>query len=184
MSMVAVTFIFRGYLRNMLKKKRGDAPSFVHHFDRRASIKDVIESLGVPHPVVGTLTVNGRDIGFDYILRDNDIVEAFPLAPPVNPLVPDTLRPDALDRIAFVVDVNAGKLALHLRALGFDTEYGSSTGDGSVRAALRPQAATPATAMVTHPALRKPRREIDLDGTSLGDILSPAKQTVLFMVHR
>ena len=130
--MVAVTFIFRGYLRNMLKKKRGDAPSFVHHFDRRASIKDVIESLGVPHPVVGTLTVNGRDIGFDYILRDNDIVEAFPLAPPVNPLVPDTLRPDALDRIAFVVDVNAGKLALHLRALGFDTEYGSSTRDGEI----------------------------------------------------
>jgi uncharacterized protein with PIN domain len=101
----------------------------VHHFVRKASIKDVIESLGIPHPVIGELTVNGSDVGFDYILCDKDIVEASPLTAPVNPFVPTTLRPEVLDRIAFVADINVGKLALHLRTLGFDTLYGSDSRD-------------------------------------------------------
>jgi uncharacterized protein with PIN domain len=130
--MTAVTFIFHNYLGQMLTKEHSTQPSFLHHFDRNASIKDVIESFGVPHPVVGKLTVNGREVGFDYILRDKDIVEASPLTPPVNPFIPAILRPEALDRIAFVVDVNVGKLALHLRTLGFDTVYGSDTRDGKL----------------------------------------------------
>jgi uncharacterized protein with PIN domain len=130
--MAAVTFIFRNYLREMLKKDAGSESSFLYHLDRKASVKDVIEALGVPHPVIAKLAVNGTEVGFDYILRDKDIVEAVPLTPPVNPFSPTILRPEALDRIAFVADVNVGKLALHLRALGFDTLYGSDTGDGKL----------------------------------------------------
>ena len=128
--MTTVTFFFLNYLRDLVKKEHGAGASFSHHLNRKASIKDVIESLGIPHPVVGKLRVNGREVGFDYILQDQDIVEAYPLAPPVNPLVPNILRPEALDRIAFVVDVNVGKLALHLRTLGFDTVYGKDTRNG------------------------------------------------------
>jgi len=116
----------------MLKEGHGAEPSFLHHFDRKASIKDVIESLGVPHPIVGKLTVNGVEVGFDYILLHEDIVEASPLIPPINPLVPTTLRPGPLDRIAFAADVNVGKLALFLRTLGFDCEYGSNTRDAEL----------------------------------------------------
>ena len=130
--MAAVTFIFRNYLREMLKKDEGSGSSFLRHFTRKASIKDVIESLGVPHPLIDTLKVNGVEVGFDYILRDKDIVEATPLTPPVNPFIPNILRPEALDRIAFVVDVNVGKLALHLRMLGFDTVYENDTRDGKL----------------------------------------------------
>ena len=130
--MTAVTFTFHSYLRHILKKRHGSEPSFTHHFDRKASIKDVIESLGVPHPVVGKLTVNSRNIGFDYIVHDKDIVEVFPLTPPVNPLVPSTLRTESLEKMAFIVDVNVGKLALHLRALGLDTEYGNDIRDGQI----------------------------------------------------
>jgi uncharacterized protein with PIN domain len=130
--MPVVTFIFQNYLSEMLKKKELYGSSFLHHFDRKASIKDVIESLGVPHPLIGKLTVNGAEVGFDYILRDKDIVEATPLTPPVNPLISDILRPDPLDRIAFVVDVNVGKLAMHLRTLGFDTVYENATRDGKL----------------------------------------------------
>ncbi|KPJ99626.1 MAG: hypothetical protein AMJ60_04405 [Desulfobacterales bacterium SG8_35] len=122
----------RGYLRELLKKEHGTGTSFQHHFDRKASIKDVIESLGIPHPVIGKLAVNGTEVGFDHILRDKDCVEACPLTPPVNPFVPTILRPEALERIAFVVDVNVGKLALHLRALGFDAVYGSAFRDGKL----------------------------------------------------
>ena len=130
--MIAVTFILRGYLRELLKKEHGAGASFLHHLDRKASIKDVIESLGVPHPVIGKLAVNGREVGFHHILHDKDMVEACPLTPPVNPFVPTILRPEALERIIFVVDVNVGKLALHLRALGFDTVYGSAVRDGKL----------------------------------------------------
>ena len=132
MPMTAVTFIFHSYLKKMLNKRRPAEPAFLHHFERRASIKDVIESLGVPHPLIDKLAVNGKEVGFDYILRHGDIVEATPLTPPVNPFISTVLRPQALDRIAFVVDVNVGKLALHLRTLGFDTKYGIDAGDGKL----------------------------------------------------
>jgi uncharacterized protein with PIN domain len=128
--MAAVTFIFHNYLQEMLRSDVAGKPSFSYLLERKASVKDAIEALGVPHPLVGKLEVNGIEVGFDYILRHNDTVAASPLAPPVNPFVPTILRPVPLDRIAFVVDVNAGKLALHLRALGFDTVYGTEHRDG------------------------------------------------------
>jgi len=137
--MTAVTFIFRDYLQDLLKKKHGAGPVFLHHFERKASIKDVIESLGVPHPVVGKLSVNGTEVGFDYVLRDGDVVEAIPLTPPVNPFVSTILRPEPLEKLAFVVDINVGKLALHLRTLGFDTVYGSHTRDGILAQTARSQ---------------------------------------------
>jgi len=127
--MTAVTFIFHGYLQQLLKKKLRTVSPLVHHFERRASVKDVIESLGIPHPVIGRLTVNGLEAGFDQILLDNNSVEATPLTAPVNPFIPTILRPVPLKKIAFIVDVNVGKLALLLRMLGFDTMYGNEMRD-------------------------------------------------------
>ncbi len=127
--MITVTFIFHGYLQQLLKKRLRAVSPLVHHFDRRASVKDVIESLGIPHTVIGSLTVNGLETDFDQILLDNDSVEATPLTAPVNPFVPTVLRPAPLKKIAFVVDVNVGKLALFLRMLGFDTKYGNEMRD-------------------------------------------------------
>ena len=123
--MATVSIIFHDYLRQLLKKELPAASTFLHRFDRRASIKDVIESLGIPHPVIGSLIVNGQEVGFDYILLDNDAVEVTPLTPPANPFIPTILRPEALEKITFIVDVNAGRLALFLRMLGFDTMYGN-----------------------------------------------------------
>ncbi len=130
--MPSVTFIFHDYLREMLKKKHRSEYSLQYDSVRKASIKDVIESLGIPHPIIGKLTVNGREIDFNYILQHRDIVEASPLTPPVNPFIPTILRPETLDRISFVVDVNVGKLALFLRMLGFDTVYDIGFRDGKL----------------------------------------------------
>lgn len=127
--MATVTLIFHDYLKKMLRKEFRLESRIVHNFERRASIKDVIESLGIPHPIIAKLMVNGREVDFDYIMHHGDAIEAFPLTPPINPLIPTTLRPQALDRIAFVVDVNAGKLAMFLRMLGFDTVYDNDLRD-------------------------------------------------------
>ncbi|MFC1827748.1 Mut7-C RNAse domain-containing protein [Thermodesulfobacteriota bacterium] len=128
--MTTATFTFHGYLQQLLKRELRAVSPLLHHFDRRASIKDVIESLGIPHPVIGTLTVNKLEVGFDYILLDHDMIEATSLTPPVDPFIPTILRPRALDKIAFIVDVNAGRLALFLRMLGFDTVYGNDIKNG------------------------------------------------------
>ena len=128
--MTTATFTFHGYLQQLLKRELRAVSPLLHHFDRRASIKDVIESLGIPHPVIGTLTVNKLEVGFDYILLDHDMIEATSLTPPVDPFIPTILRPRALDKIAFIVDVNAGRLALFLRMLGFDTVYGNELKNG------------------------------------------------------
>ena len=43
-----------------------------HSFTERASIKDMIESLGVPHTEVDCIEVNGEYVDFCYIVQDGD----------------------------------------------------------------------------------------------------------------
>jgi hypothetical protein len=42
--------------------KRGSC--FVHGFDTAASVKDVIEALGVPHTEIGLILINGESVDF------------------------------------------------------------------------------------------------------------------------
>ena len=37
--------------------------------DRRASVKDMIESCGIPHTEVGYLEIGGKEVGFSHIPR-------------------------------------------------------------------------------------------------------------------
>ena len=121
--MALISFTFHNSLKKLLRHDLRAPVFFEHALQRKASIKDVVESLGVPHPVIGMLTVNHREVDFDYILQDGDIVEVAPLQPPLDPFTPTLLRPAPLTRLGFVVDVNVGRLALLLRMLGFDTVY-------------------------------------------------------------
>ncbi len=41
---------------------------FSHHFQRRASIKDLIEAQGVPHTEIELILVNGCSVDFSYIV--------------------------------------------------------------------------------------------------------------------
>jgi uncharacterized protein with PIN domain len=127
--MATISFTFHGYLKKLLPHDLKEVVSFAHILQRKASIKDVVESLGVPHPVVDLLTVNGQEVGFDYILQDGDTVSVIPLRPPLDPFSPTVLRPVPLTRLGFVVDVNVGRLALLLRMLGFDTVYENNLRD-------------------------------------------------------
>jgi len=96
---------------------------FEHRFDRRASIKDMIESLGVPHPEVELILVNSRSVDFSHIVEDGDRVSVYPVFEglDVSPLI--RLRPKPLRNPAFIVDCNLGRLARYLRLLGFDCLY-------------------------------------------------------------
>lgn len=84
------------------------------------SVKNLVESLGVPHPEIAALLVGGAPVGFSYQVRPGDRIEVFPVSVEVVPALP--LRPPLLD-FRFVLDAHLGRLAAYLRMLGFDTLY-------------------------------------------------------------
>lgn len=106
--------------------------SFDHDFDRRTSVKDMIESFGVPHTEVELILVNGKSVDFSYIVNDADHISVYPVfqALDVSPLI--RLRPEPLRTSRFVIDCNLGRLARYLRLLGFDSLYRNDYSDKTI----------------------------------------------------
>lgn len=96
---------------------------FSHEFHRRASVKDMIEALGVPHPEVELVLINGESVGFDRIVRDGDRVSVYPVFETFDISEHLRIRPEPLRRIRFVLDGHLGTLARYLRLCGLDTLY-------------------------------------------------------------
>lgn len=106
--------------------------TLMHDFDRRTSVKDMIESFGVPHTEVDIILVNGRSVDFSHIVQDGDRISVYPVfeSLDITPLV--RLRPAPLRTPAFVLDANLGRLARYLRLLGFDCLYRNDYDDETV----------------------------------------------------
>lgn len=104
----------------------------VHHLNRRASVKDIIESFNVPHTEIEQILVNNHAVGFNYIIRYGDYVQVYPA--PFVPIITPTfaLRPPSLRPPLFVIDANLGKLARYLRLLGLDCLYRNDYNDDTV----------------------------------------------------
>ena len=97
--------------------------AFDYTFTGTPSIKDAIEAIGVPHPEVDLVVVNGVSIGWDYHLAPDDAVSVYPVfeAMDISPAV--RLRPEPLRVTRFLLDAHLGRLARLLRMLGFDSAY-------------------------------------------------------------
>jgi len=106
--------------------------SIDHAFDRRTSVKDMIESFGVPHTEVELILVNGKSVDFSYIVKDGDQISVYPVfeSLDISPLV--RLRPEPLRVARFVIDSNLGRLARYLRLLGFDSLYRNDYTDRAI----------------------------------------------------
>lgn len=94
-----------------------------HSFDWQASIKDMIESLGVPHPEIELMLVNSTPVSFDYSVQPDDHIQVYPRLPTHETDLPILLRPPFSGVPRFVLDTHLGRLAAYLRMLGFDTLY-------------------------------------------------------------
>ena len=127
----AAEFRFYEELNDFLKPEQRKQ-TVVYRFDGHPGIKDPIEALGVPHVEVELIVVNGASVGFDYRLRDGDRVAVYPVFESfdVSPVV--KLRDKPLRKIAFVVDVNLGRLARLLRLLGFDALFSNAYADDEI----------------------------------------------------
>ena len=114
--------------------------SLPYRFRGRPAIKDPIEALGVPHPEVGLIVVDGRPVGFPHPLAAGERVAVYP---PLTAL-PDAdwalLRPPPARPLAFVLDVHLGKLARRLRLLGVDTRYRNDFDDWEIVRVARDEA--------------------------------------------
>lgn len=106
--------------------------SLPYRFNGHPGIKDPIEVFGVPHTEVDLIVVNGASVGFGYQLQHADRVSVYPVFEgiDISPIV--RLRDKPLRNIAFVADVNLGRLARLLRLLGFDTLFANSFGDTEI----------------------------------------------------
>lgn len=96
---------------------------FPRYIKDRGSVKDAIESLGVPHPEIDLILVNGASVGFDYLVQESDRISVYPQFTRLDVAPTSQVQPSPLSRVRFVLDVHLGKLATYLRLLGFDALY-------------------------------------------------------------
>lgn len=94
-----------------------------------ASVKDMIESFGVPHTEADLVLVNGESSDFSRLVRNGDHVAIYPVFESIDITPVLRLRPQPLREPKFVLDVHLGRLAGYLRMLGFDTVYANRTSD-------------------------------------------------------
>ena len=103
-----------------------------HGFHGPASVKDRIESLGVPHTEVDLILVNGNPVDFSYPVQDGDRISVYPVFESfdITPLL--RLRPAPLRETRFVLDTHLGRLAVYLRMFGFDALYRNDSKDADL----------------------------------------------------
>ncbi len=115
-------FRFYEELNDFLPEKRKKI-IFDYNIEGNPSVKDVVESFGVPHTEVDLIIVNGVSVNFDYNLQDGDFVSVYPVFENMDISELTHLREKPLRNPIFIADIQLGKLAKYLRMLGFDTLY-------------------------------------------------------------
>jgi len=103
------------------REKRGAA--FEVYLNGPTSVKDLIESQGVPHTEVGSIMLKHEAVDFCCLVSDGDHINVYPETEKLDPTRPARLHNRPLAQIKFVLDTHLGKLAKYLRMLGFDTLY-------------------------------------------------------------
>jgi uncharacterized protein with PIN domain len=116
---IAVWFRLYGQLNDFVMPLRRQR-SFRHEVAASATIKDTIEAIGVPHPEVDLIVVNGAAVDFAYRLREGDRVSVYPRFRAIDLAGAGRVGIAPALPIRFVIDVHLGKLASLLRLAGFD----------------------------------------------------------------
>ena len=141
----------------------GDLAWFVAAADRnglaqlpigeRRSIKDLLESSGLPHVEVGGLLVDGKPGEPADLVVAGSRLSVYPAGHDLAPASSEVAVPDPR---RFIADVHLGTLARRLRILGFDTWYETSADD----AALADRAVAEGRILLTRDRQLLMRREI------------------------
>jgi uncharacterized protein with PIN domain len=128
---VNVTFRFYEELKDFLPKGKKSQP-FTIRLNGNPSVKDAIESLGIPHTEVDLVLVNSQPVDFSYRLMDRDYVSVYPVFESFDISAVSPLRENGLRNPIFVLDAHLGKLTKYLRLLGFDSLYRNDFDDNEI----------------------------------------------------
>jgi uncharacterized protein with PIN domain len=162
----SATLVFHGELCDDLPP--GADGDVTAHFELPVGVRDLIQSVGLPHVEVGALQVNGVPAGFEHKIDDGDCIDVFPRFGRCE--VRHELHGTVPHR--FVLDAHLGRLARYLRLLGFDTWHRPSVEDDELVAISLGEGRTLLTrdrellkrAAVEHGCLVRatdPRRQVD-----------------------
>ncbi len=99
-----------------------------------ATVKDLVEGLGIPHVEVDLVLVNGESVDWSYRPGPGDRLSVYPMFESLDIASLQRLRPRPLREPRFVADVHLGRLAAYLRLLGFDTRYERDASDDCLAA--------------------------------------------------
>ncbi len=92
-------------------------------FDVAGSVKDMIESVGVPHTEVDLILADREAVDFDHRLRDGERIAVYPTFQSLDISELSWIVRQPRHSTRFVADTHLGRLAAYLRMLGFDTLY-------------------------------------------------------------
>jgi len=98
-------------------------------FNQPASIKDMVESLGIPHTEVDLILINGESVDFSHIVHNGDRVSVYPHFSIMDISNISRCHPPPLPAVRFILDGHLGRLSAYLRMLGFDCRYNNSLDD-------------------------------------------------------
>jgi uncharacterized protein with PIN domain len=113
-----VVLRFHGDLQVFLRRSAaGDEISKT--LREKTSVKDVIESCGVPHTEVDGILVDQRAVDFRFHVTTGRVIEVFGF--PVPDVIATPLQRRGVRQ--FVADGHLGKLVRRLRVLGIDVAY-------------------------------------------------------------
>ena len=125
------TIRFYAELNELVRPERRFRDSEVE-FAGSPAVKDVIESLGVPHGEIDLLLLNGRPAAFGDRLRDDDRVAVYPAFEAFDIAELTSVRAAPLREPRFVLDGHLGRLAAYLRMLGFDVLWQPQPSDADL----------------------------------------------------
>ncbi len=125
---IHVSLRFYGNLKALLYQNHNQG-KLKHILPEPTSVKDLIESCGVPHTEPDLILVNSKPVGFDHLIEGGERVSVYPFFHSFQHHSDGFLQPRGLNHPLFLVDVNLGKLARYLRLAGFDTSYSNDADD-------------------------------------------------------
>ncbi|EKD82341.1 MAG: hypothetical protein ACD_39C01351G0002 [uncultured bacterium] len=119
------------FIRADYRKKQID-----RQLQHRTSVKDLIESFGVPHTEVDLILINGISADFGHQVSDGDLVSVYPIFESFDISEVTRLQERPLRNLQFIADCHLGKLAGKMRLLGLDVEFRNNISDAELIAAV------------------------------------------------
>ncbi|MGD2035339.1 MAG: Mut7-C RNAse domain-containing protein [Bacteroidales bacterium] len=125
------TFRFYAELNDFLPLEKKQH-CFEHTFKTPVTVRETIESFGIPLSEIDLILVNSMPVELEHRLKEGDSVSVYPMFESMDITAVTKTRKTPLRNPEFIVDAHLGKLAKYLRMLGFDTIYKPDIADDEI----------------------------------------------------